>query len=136
MVAEYKNHLNAQGTFGPALDLHAINEQQLSGHGWFLRGLCEYYEWKRDPQTLAQIRAVVHNLALPLRGSYAKYPSILRCVRALRRRRIRVRSMGSSTGNMAIGRYRAIQDARLSSSMGWRTRGWCCRRRAMQMRRR
>ena len=74
MVAEYKNHLNAQRYFGPALDLHAINEQQLSGHGWTLRGLCEYYEWKRDPQTLAQIRAVVRNLALPLRGSYAKYP--------------------------------------------------------------
>ena len=74
MVAEYKNHLNSQGYFGASLDLHAINEQQLSGHGWTLRGLCEYYEWKRDPQTLAQIRAVVHNLALPLRGSYARYP--------------------------------------------------------------
>jgi len=74
MVAEYKNHLNPQGYFGPALDLHAINEQQLSGHGWTLRGLCEYYEWKREPQTLAQIGAVVRNLALPLRGSYAKYP--------------------------------------------------------------
>jgi len=74
MVAEYKNHLNPQGYFGPAVDLHAINEQQLSGHGWTLRGLCEYYEWKHDPQTLAQIRAVVRNLALPLRGSYAKYP--------------------------------------------------------------
>ena len=74
MVAEYRDHLNPQGYFGPALDLRAINEQQLSGHGWYLRGLCEYYEWKRDPQTLAQIRAVVHNLALPLCGSYAKYP--------------------------------------------------------------
>jgi hypothetical protein len=74
MVAEYRNHLNPQGYFGPALDLHAINEQQLSGHGWTLRGLCEYYEWKRDPQTLAQIRTVVRNLALPLRGSYAQYP--------------------------------------------------------------
>jgi hypothetical protein len=74
MVAEYKSHLNPQGYFGVALDLHAINEQQLSGHGWTLRGLCEYYEWKGDPQTLAQIRAIVRNLALPLRGSYAKYP--------------------------------------------------------------
>jgi len=74
MVAEYSNHLNSQGLFGAALDPHAINEQQLSGHGWFLRGLCEYYEWKHDPQTLAQIRAVVRNLALPLRGSYATYP--------------------------------------------------------------
>jgi hypothetical protein len=74
MVDEYSNHLNPQGLFGAAPDPHAINEQQLSGHGWFLRGLCEYYEWKRDPQTLTQIRAVVHNLALPLRGSYATYP--------------------------------------------------------------
>jgi hypothetical protein len=74
MVAEYSNHLNPQGLFGAALDPHTINEQQLSGHGWFLRGLCEYYEWKHDQQTLAQIRAVVRNLALPLRGSYAKYP--------------------------------------------------------------
>jgi hypothetical protein len=74
MVAEHTNHLNPQGLFGAALDPHAINEQQLSGHGWFLRGLCEYYEWKRESQTLAQIRAVVRNLALPLRGSYAMYP--------------------------------------------------------------
>ena len=74
MVAAYPAQLNPQGYFGPLLDLHAINEQQLSGHGWFLRGLCEYYEWRRDPATLAQIRAVIVNLALPLRGKYAVYP--------------------------------------------------------------
>jgi uncharacterized protein len=74
MVAAYPEHLNSQGYFGPMLDLHAINEQQLSGHGWFLRGLCEYYDYQHDPLTLAQIRTVVRNLALPLRGSYAAYP--------------------------------------------------------------
>jgi hypothetical protein len=74
MVAAYPAQLNPQGYFGPLLDLHAINEQQLSGHGWFLRGLCEYYEWKRDPATLAQIRIIVRNLALPLIGKYAVYP--------------------------------------------------------------
>ena len=74
MVAAYPAQLNPQGYFGPLLDLHAINEQQLSGHGWFLRGLCEYYEYKHDPATLAQIRAVITNLALPLRGKYAAYP--------------------------------------------------------------
>jgi hypothetical protein len=84
MVAAYPAQLNAQGYFGPLLDLHAINEQQLSGHGWFLRGLCELYEYQRADagavktqsaeQTLAMIRAVVKNLALPLRGSYATYP--------------------------------------------------------------
>jgi hypothetical protein len=74
MVAAYPAQLNPQGYFGPSLDLHAINEQQLSGHGWFLRGLCEYYEWKRDPATLLQIRAIIRNLALPLAGKYAVYP--------------------------------------------------------------
>lgn len=74
MVAAYPAQLNDDGYFGPKLDLHAINEQQLSGHGWFLRGLCEYYEWKRDPATLAQISKIVRNLALPLRGKYATYP--------------------------------------------------------------
>jgi hypothetical protein len=74
MVAEYASHLNPQGYFGAPLDLQAINEQQLSGHGWFLRGLCEYYDYNRDPETLSQIRAIATNLALPLRGSYASYP--------------------------------------------------------------
>lgn len=74
MVADYRKQVNPQGYFGPRLDVHAINEQQLSGHGWFLRGLCEYFLWRRDPQTLDQIRAVVKNLALPLRGKYAAYP--------------------------------------------------------------
>ncbi|MGD0796679.1 MAG: hypothetical protein ABR910_03055 [Acidobacteriaceae bacterium] len=74
LVAEYPAHLNSQGYFGPPLDLHAINEQQLSGHGWYLRALCEYYDWQRDPATLAQIQTIARNFALPLRGSYATYP--------------------------------------------------------------
>jgi hypothetical protein len=74
MVAEYPTHLNSQGYFGAPLDLHAINEQQLSGNGWYLRALCEYYDWRRDPQTLTQIQTIVRNLALPLRGSFATYP--------------------------------------------------------------
>jgi len=84
MVAAYPAQLNAHGYFGPALDLHAINEQQLSGHGWYLRGLCELYEYQlvrptaiptqTAAQTLAQIGTIVLNLALPLRGKYAVYP--------------------------------------------------------------
>lgn len=39
-------HLNAEGYMG---DIHPgiMDEQQLSGNGWMLRGLCEYYLWKR-----------------------------------------------------------------------------------------
>jgi hypothetical protein len=74
LVDEYPTHLNPQGYFGAQLDLNTINEQQLSGNGWYLRALCEYYDWQRDPQTLTQIQTIVRNLALPLRGSYATYP--------------------------------------------------------------
>jgi len=84
MVGAYPAQLNAQGYFGPLLDVHAINEQQLSGHGWFLRALCEVYAYQRadagavqsvkPAQTLGMIRAIVRNLALPLRGKYAVYP--------------------------------------------------------------
>ena len=40
----YPEHLNVQGYFGPLLDPHAIDEQQLAGHGWVLRALCEHYD--------------------------------------------------------------------------------------------
>jgi hypothetical protein len=77
--AAYRAQLNPQGYFGPLLDPHAINEQQLSGHGWYLRALCEVHDAPFFPQTerdqaLAQIRRIVQNLALPLRGAYAQYP--------------------------------------------------------------
>jgi hypothetical protein len=84
MAGAYPKQLNEHGYFGPSLDGHAINEQQLSGHGWYLRALCEVYTYQRanagavqsvrPEQTLAMIRAIVRNLALPLRGKYAVYP--------------------------------------------------------------
>ena len=38
-------HLNAKGYLG-SIHEGEVDEQQLSGHGWLLRGLCEYYAWK------------------------------------------------------------------------------------------
>ena len=43
MLAEIENHFNTDGYFGPINDSE-IYEQQLSGHSWLLRGLCEHYE--------------------------------------------------------------------------------------------
>ena len=84
MVGAYPAQLNEHGYFGPSVDGRAINEQQLSGHGWFLRALCEVYAYQkanagavqsvRPEQTLGMIRAIVRNMALPLRGKYAAYP--------------------------------------------------------------
>lgn len=66
-------HLNEKGYLGPVMK-DAILEQQLSGHGWFLRGLCEYYLWKKDPAVKKHIEDIVQNLALPTRGYHKIYP--------------------------------------------------------------
>lgn len=65
--------MNEQGYFGPVFN-GVINEQQLSGNGWVLRGLCEYYEWKKDPKTLEMITNIVDNLFMKGKGIYSQYP--------------------------------------------------------------
>lgn len=65
---------NAQGYFGPILDLNAIDEQQLSGHGWFLRGLMAYYELFKSEKAMDYARRTVHNLFLPALENYGSYP--------------------------------------------------------------
>ena len=68
----FPSKLNEKGYFGPVFD-HA-NEQQLAGHGWVLRGLCEYRRWKNDRSVDPLIRGIVKNLFLPLEGDYGDYP--------------------------------------------------------------
>jgi len=70
----WAGRLNKQGYFGKELDPQAIDEQQLSGHGWVLRALCELYDWKHEPAVLAEISTIVKNLALPTRGAHETYP--------------------------------------------------------------
>lgn len=72
--AVWAGELNPHGYFGKPLDPNAINEQQLSSHGWVLRGLCELYQWRKEPGVLDEIRVIVKNLALPTRGAHAVYP--------------------------------------------------------------
>lgn len=63
-----------KGVIGPALDLTAIDEQQIAGHSWLLRGLCEHYSWLHRSEVLQRIRRIVDDLYLPLVGRYATYP--------------------------------------------------------------
>ena len=64
---------NTKGYLG-AIQGDTINEQQLSGHGWLLRGLCEYYIWKKDEKVKKYIQDIIQNLALPTRGHHKDYP--------------------------------------------------------------
>ncbi len=59
--------------FDPAQD-PIIHEQQLSGHSWFLRGLCEHYEQFGDELSLRALRSVTEHLYLPTAGRYGGYP--------------------------------------------------------------
>lgn len=70
----FPEHLNEKGYFGRILE-DGCDEQQLSSHGWVLRGLCEYYLWRGCTETLAQIRAIVDNLVLPASRWYDSYPT-------------------------------------------------------------
>lgn len=67
--------LNGQGYLGRRLPHPEADEQQLSGHGWLLRALCAYYEYRKLDVTLFLIEGVVANLFLPLRQTYREYPT-------------------------------------------------------------
>lgn len=65
---------NEAGYLGRVATDRRHDEQQLSGHAWLLRGLCEQYEAHRDERALSWIDAIVRGLALPARDAYAAYP--------------------------------------------------------------
>ena len=73
ILDHYPQFMNGQGYFGPVFD-GTLNEQQLSGNGWVLRGLCEYYEWTKDPVALDRIRAIVDGLFMHGKGLFKDYP--------------------------------------------------------------
>ena len=73
MIRILPEKLNRKGYLGPVQG-DTIDEQQLSGHGWLLRALCEYYQWKKDPKVKAYIRGIIDNLALPTKGHHRNYP--------------------------------------------------------------
>ena len=73
MLQQMPDHLNPQGYFGPIWETE-IQEQQLSGHSWLLRGLCEHYEVFGDEFSLQAVRKIVENLFLPKRGRFSSYP--------------------------------------------------------------
>lgn len=51
-----------------------IDEQQISGHSWYLRGLLAYYQQFGDERAFVYAKSTVENLYLPLRGQIASYP--------------------------------------------------------------
>lgn len=73
IIDQLPDHLNEKGYLGPVYKDSAW-EQQLSGHGWLLRGLCAYYEWKKDKRVKSMIKGIIHHLAIPTTGYHKDYP--------------------------------------------------------------
>lgn len=74
IFAKFPKKTNKMGFFGDICPDSIVNEQQLSSHGWVLRALCEYYLWKRKPETLKHIDNVIENLVLKTKGFHTNYP--------------------------------------------------------------
>jgi len=74
VLSKLPGHYNERGYLGTIHPQGTLDEQQLSGHSWLLRGLCEYYEWKRDSRVFGWIGNIVRGLLLPAAGIYAGYP--------------------------------------------------------------
>jgi len=73
ILDHYTGFMNEDGYFGPMYD-GKLDEQQISGNGWVLRGLCEYYEWKSDDRVLKMIKDIVNNFFLKAKERYEEYP--------------------------------------------------------------
>ena len=73
IIDDLPNHFNELGYMGKIYK-DVLSEQQLSGHGWLLRGLCEYYILTGDPIILGYLETMTKNLILPTAGYHKDYP--------------------------------------------------------------
>ena len=74
MVRALPAHTNKDLYFGVLFDGETADEQQLSGHSWYLCGLVEYYKLFKDEFALRAAKSTVEKLYLPVAAHYAKYP--------------------------------------------------------------
>lgn len=102
MINDLLKHLNKEGYMGKIANGIA-DEQQLSGHSWLLRGLCEYYNIFKDEKSLKYANRVIENLYLPLIDLYNNYP--------LNRNK-------NNEGGVSGSTYKTINNWKLSSDIG------------------
>ena len=60
--------------FGKLFDGVTVDEQQLSGHNWYLRGLLKYAEIYDSKAAMDIAKSVVEKLYLPMLSWYSHYP--------------------------------------------------------------
>lgn len=80
MVEQLSGRFNDEGYVGPVIKDGVLNEQQMAGNSWMLRGLCAYYQWTLNTASKEKVRgyiqSIVQNLFLANKGSFQEYPVI------------------------------------------------------------
>lgn len=74
VFSDYPSHLNRDGFFGPLFDSHSIDEQQLSGNSWALRGLLAYGETFHNEEAFLTAKRMMDSLFRPALLAYPEYP--------------------------------------------------------------
>lgn len=77
LIAALPEKTNGRGHFGAPFSPGRIDEQQLAGHNWFLRGLLAYAELPeaaRRDEARHFAKETVENLFLPALENYGNYP--------------------------------------------------------------
>ncbi len=74
IMIHLKDHVNSEGYFGEILNGYYVNEQQISGNSWYLRGLIEYYQITKDETFLVLIKKFVNNFIYKISKFYSNYP--------------------------------------------------------------
>lgn len=78
IVAMLPGQTNEDGYFGELFDGTYVNEQQISGNSWFLRGLCEYYKISKRADIFDRIQKISVNYLARLIPFYEQYPKVKR----------------------------------------------------------
>ena len=78
IIDSLPEYTNAHGYFGTLFDGITVNEQQVSGNSWFIRGLCDYYRITGDRDTLLRLNDIGENYLAQLKPFYEKYPLVAR----------------------------------------------------------
>ncbi len=74
IISRLPELFNEKGYIGPVLTSGEIDEGQVTGHNALIRGLSEYYLWKKDPQVLNYLQTMVTNLFIKNEELISKYP--------------------------------------------------------------
>lgn len=74
IFVEIEQHLNQFKYFGEVIDGKSINEQQISGTSWLLRGFIEYYKITKSEKILGFIESIKDNFLKKIIPFYSIYP--------------------------------------------------------------